>query len=608
MVTASASTDADPLLSENPAALLEMLARRSNRPEVCRPESALPAAILADAFVMGGLSGQNGLIEADPALSSSRELGDAVAHHEIALHPDRPALSFISRDDFTPLVVVTLPLRHAAHWALASTWAQRHALNGITHLILIHRALLAGGTLVRAARMLGLTQREAALIATIARTGDLRKAATSEAISYETARGAVKSALAKTGFRRQGALVATALQLDALDDPSPIQLGDHLQQALGINDRQVALARLIALGSTRREAAQALGMGHETAKTELRILFQLLGVSSSAGLSVLAAQLGIAARLFVAPDIGTTDIGAASEPLRLIPRTNGRPGRIAFADYGPKGHSPAIHFHTATTSRYYPRSYIAQLQRRGFRPVMIDRPGYGFTDLIGGDYTGEAARDTLDVADHLGAEHFHVIARGGTLVLAQLANEHRHRLLRAVVLNPEPAPDKDARRSGIVGAYKRIFYTLPRLIGPLTRYLASRISDTMIEQIARRMLGPSAADQQTFAEPEVRRAYVYASRLAAIQGGAGLEALSMAEMRGRPAPIIDGSFITILSGEEDAMYSARDSWPRLLACWPGARAAIVPGAGRLLHLQRPDLVAAALNDRSHVAIAPSSSR
>ncbi|WP_260583368.1 alpha/beta fold hydrolase [Sphingopyxis sp. PET50] len=452
--------------------------------------------------------------------------------------------------------------------------------------------------------MLALTGRENRLLAALARTGDLRAAAAAEAIGYETARGAIKAALAKSGFARQGALVATALQLDAIDDPSPIHLGGHLQQAIGLSDRQVALARLIALGSTRDEAARQLGLGRETAKAELKILFQLVGVTSSVGLSVVAAQLGIAARLLAASDIGATDLAAASEPLRLISRSGGRAGRIAFADYGPKGRIPALHFHTATTSRYYPRSYIAWLQRLGLRPVMIDRPGYGFTDMIGGDYTPQAVLDALDVAGHLGAEKFHVIARGGTMLLAELAAHHRERIVRAVVLNPEPAPGDDARMTGIQGSYKRIFYTLPRKIRPLTRYLSAHLSDGVIERIAGRMFGASAADQRLFADPEIRRAYVYATRLAAIQGGVGLEALSIAELRGAPPPIADGGFITILSGEEDAMYRPEDSWPRLLAAWPGARAERVAGAGRLLHLQHPELVAAALDEGSQKSRKP----
>lgn len=602
----AAPSPVDPLLGDSPDALVAALARWvGNNGESKPQEQRLPAAMFGEAFAVGGFTPATQWAAPDPLLAAADALTDALQHGEIAAPPDHAALSFVAQDDAPPLVVLTVPLALAARWPPAAAWRRAHPDAGASHVLLAHRALLPGSEgLVRAGRMLALTPRESRLLAALGRTGDLRAAAVSEAIGYETARGAIKAALAKSGFARQGALVATALQLDAIGDPSPIHLGDHLQQAIGLSDRQVALARLIALGSTRDEAANQLGLGRETAKAELKILFQLVGVTSSVGLSVVAAQLGIAARLLAASDIGATDLAAASEPLRLIARSGDRAGRIAFADYGPKGRIPALHFHTATTSRYYPRSYIARLQELGLRPVMIDRPGYGFTDMIGGDYTPQAAQDALDVADHLGADRFHVIARGGTMLLAELAAHHPHRIARAVVLNPEPAPDDDARMAGIQGSYKRIFYTLPRKIRPLTRYLSAHLSDSVIERISSRMFGGSAADQRIFADPEVRRAYVYATRLAAIQGGVGLEALSIAELRGAPPPIADGSFIAILSGEEDAMYRPEDSWPRLLAAWPGAHAERIAGAGRLLHLQHPDLVAAALDEGSQKSRKP----
>lgn len=598
---------AEPLLSDAPDALIDALARwtgSERRASALSDGVPTPAAVLNEAWAVGGLSANGGWIGADPLLPDCAALTDAVAHGELVQPGDHPALSFVGQDHGPPLVVLAVPQQQAAHWPPAAEWQRRQPGTSAAHIVLVHRAMLPGSAgLVRAGRMLALTARENHLLAALARTGDLRDAAAIEAITYETARGAIKAALAKSGFARQGALVATALQLDAIDDPQPLELGDHLQQAIGLSDRQVALARLIALGSTRDEAARQLGLGRETVKAELKILFQLVGVQSAVGLSVVAAQLGIAARLLAASNIGATDLSAASEPLRLIQR-RGRAGRIAFADYGPRDRMPAIHFHTATTSRYVPRSYVARLQELGLRPVMIDRPGYGLTDMVDGDYLDHEIRDVLDVADRLGAARFHIIARGGTILFAHLAAHHRDRIARAVVLNPEPPPAADARMAGLAGRYKRIFYHVPRLVRPLTRYLASHLSDSVIERIAMRFFGSSAADQRLFADPDIRRAYVYATRLAAIQGGVGLEAVGDIEPRSEPPPLSDGRFITILSGDEDALYRPDDAWPRLLAAWPGTAAHRIAGAGRLLHLQHPELIAAALDEGSQSSRKP----
>jgi pimeloyl-ACP methyl ester carboxylesterase/DNA-binding CsgD family transcriptional regulator len=601
------SSAADPLLSDAPDALIDALARWTGSEHgvsAITGGAPSPAAVLNEALAVGGLAADGRWIDADPLLARCEALADALAHGELVQLGDHPALSFIAQDHGPPLVVLTVPRQQASHWPPAADWQRRQTAASATHVVMVHRAMLPGSDgLIRAGRMLALTPRENRLLAALARTGDLRDAAASEAITYETARGAIKAALAKSGFARQGALVATALQLDAIDDPQPLELGDHLQQAIGLSDRQVALARLIALGSTRDEAARQLGLGCETAKAELKILFQLVGVQSAVGLSIVAAQLGIAGRLLAASDIGATDLSAASEPLRFIQRRD-RAGRVAFADYGPRDHIPAIHFHTATTSRYVPRSYVARLQELGLRPVMIDRPGYGLTDMVEGDYLDHEIRDVLDVVDSLHADRFHIIARGGTILFAHLAAHYRQRIARAVVLNPEPPPAADARMAGLAGRYKRIFYYVPRLVRPLTRYLASHLSDGIIERIALRFFGASAADQRLFADPDIRRAYVYATRLAAIQGGVGLEAVGEVEPRSEPPPLSDGSFITILSGEEDALYRPEDAWPRLLAAWPGAAAHRIAGAGRLLHLQHPELIAAALDEGSQISRKP----
>ncbi|WP_198669352.1 hypothetical protein, partial [Blastomonas sp. UPD001] len=80
----------------------------------------------------------------------------------------------------------------------------------------------------------------------------------------------------------------------------------------------------------------------------------------------------------------------------------------------------------------------------------------------------------------------------------------------------------------------------------------------------------------------------------AMQGGAGFLAIARSEPHETVQRLDDGSRITILCGAEDTMYAASDSVPYWQSLWPGSRAEIVPGTGRMLLFQRPDLVAAAL--------------
>lgn len=110
------------------------------------------------------------------------------------------------------------------------------------------------------------------------------------------------------------------------------------------------------------------------------------------------------------------------------------------------------------------------------------------------------------------------------------------------------------------------------------------------------VVGGSEADRRTLADPEILSGYVRATQQSAMQGGAGFLAIARSEPHDSVVALADGSAITILCGEQDTMYAAADSVPYWQSIWPGARAQVVPGAGRMLLFQRPDLIAAALRD------------
>jgi pimeloyl-ACP methyl ester carboxylesterase len=310
--------------------------------------------------------------------------------------------------------------------------------------------------------------------------------------------------------------------------------------------------------------------------------------------------------MLAAQDDGSVDLAASSEPVRLIPRAR-QPGRIAFADYGPPGLIPTFHFHTATTSRYLPRSYIAALQAHGLRPVSLDSPGFGLTEMVEGSYFDESAYDVMAVADALGAERFNVISRGARQV-SYLLKHCPERLGRVVILNPESEPQADRTLGVIQGAYKRVFYHLPGLIVPLANQLANRLSDRTLERMIDKFMGDSEADRAVLADPEVRRAHIHSNRLAALQGGKGLAAVGLAGADFVLHEVADGSHITVICGLQDAMYRPEDTIPRLQAVWPGLNVRLVPEAGRLLHLQCPEIVAAGLAGGSRLPSARRQSR
>lgn len=559
-----------------------------------------PAAIFAEAWLACGLDAANAALCADwPEAFSAEEREELEC--ELPAIGQRPLIRFLHPPDATPVMVLLLPVEAFSHWPMIQRWlAQRSDPRPVTHAAIRLAAMdPRQGLFNRARSMFRLTPGEERLVARLAQAGSLRDAARLEGVTYETARSAFKKVLAKSGHPRQPALVGAALKLGALEEPLELDSDAAMRDVFGLSAREAAVARLFALGQTREEVAAGLGLSVETVKVELKAVYATLGVGNATALSAVAAQIGIAARMLSAQEVGGVDLAASSEPVRLMPRP-GRPGRIAFADYGPASIIPTFHFHTVTTSRYLPRAYVAALQAGGLRPVTIDSPGFGMTEMVEGNYVDQCAQDVIDVADALGAAKFNVISRGARQV-SDLLRICPERIERVVIVNPESEPDADKTMGGIQGAYKRVFYYLPGMIVPLANQLANRVSDKTIERLIEKFMGSSPADRAILARPEYLRAHVHANRLAALQGGKGMAALGLTDEPFALTSIADGSFITVLCGLEDAMYRPEDTVPRLERAWPGITVRLVSDAGRLLHLQHPEMIAAELTGKSRMA-------
>ena len=560
---------------------------------------AHPAAIFAEAWQVCALGPQNAGLGADWQEAFTPAERDELEYELPAAGPN-PLIRFLHQDGASPVLVLILPVAGFAHWPMIAGWLERRgAARAPSHAALRLAAIDPRcSVLGRVRSMFRLTPGEERLLCRLAQAGTLREAARREGMAYETARTALKDMLTKSGHPRQPALVGAALKLGALDEALELDSDGAMRDVFGLGPRQCAIVRLIALGRTRGEVAGQLGLSVETVKAELKVVYTTLGVGNATALAAIAAQIGIAARMLAAHDVGAVDLAASSEPVRLMLRPE-QGGRIAFADYGPAGRIPTFHFHTTTTSRYLPRSYIAALQAAGLRPVSLDSPGFGMTEMTGGSYFDASARDVIAVADALGAARFNVISRGARQV-SYLLKHCPERLERVVIVNPESDPATDQTMGGIQGTYKKIFYHLPWLVAPLANQLASRVSDQTIERLIDKFMGDSPADRAVLADPDVRRAHIHSNRLAALQGGAGMVAIGKAGAGFVLNPVADGSFITVMCGLQDAMYRPEDTVPRLQAAWPGLQIMLIADAGRLLHLQHPGLIAAALTGGSRL--------
>ena len=100
---------------------------------------------------------------------------------------------------------------------------------------------------------------------------------------------------------------------------------------------------------------------------------------------------------------------------------------LSFEDYGSPALDPVLICHGGPGSRIMQPLQVQAMQRAGFRPIGIDRPGYGGTSPWPGRSIGDWTRDGLAVAEYLNLESFYVagISTGASyaLALASVARE-----------------------------------------------------------------------------------------------------------------------------------------------------------------------------------------
>lgn len=144
-----------------------------------------------------------------------------------------------------------------------------------------------------ASQRLGLTRLEERTVRALVATGDLRRAAASAGVGYETARKVAKAAFTKAGVRGQGELVTLWMPLDALGETLDGPVDRPLSRLFDLTQRQARIADLVGRGLERGEAAWRLGISIHVVKAELKVVFEACGVRTQTALAALTAEIRV---------------------------------------------------------------------------------------------------------------------------------------------------------------------------------------------------------------------------------------------------------------------------------------------------------------------------
>lgn len=513
-----------------------------------------------------------------------------------AQRAERITYSSTPSDVALNLIWAYAPATEAQLWELPSDVLAALAENPGARVLAITAARGGSTPLKRACDAYSLTGLERRVVIATLQAGSIRRAAMLADVQYATARESMASALAKVGVRRMPGLIYKISMLAFGVFPNSAEATQLLADLWGLSPRQSQIALLLAEGLTRNEAARILGLSDATIKKQIDIMLQTLGLASA---GEVAGALSAVTTLQALSDashgrVAWTD--HASDPLRFIRRADGT--RIAISDFGPVGGRPVFLSHACFSGRHPPQELTRLLIEKGFRPIAIDRPGYGLTDFdpsISVDPVGEpfgaAARDMAMVMDALGLRLADVMGRGGAQAALAFAALYPGRCGRVVLISPIPPLKAEMGWRGMFGAYREIYRLRPQIIPQSIRLMARLMDRKFVAKMVRKTLANTPPDLAITARPGFDEDYFKTMQMYALGKLDGYiheqRYVISAESDGYDPHDAD---ILIIYGEYDAVMdpqASRAYWARRL---PNAVFEEVAGKGRLLDYDIPQLI------------------
>jgi pimeloyl-ACP methyl ester carboxylesterase len=278
-----------------------------------------------------------------------------------------------------------------------------------------------------------------------------------------------------------------------------------------------------------------------------------------------------------------------------------RDGRVIMAsDYGPRLGEPLLVLHSSMTNRPVNRALVEALQNNGYRPIAIDRPGFGGTDAAsedcqGDDYFNLAARDIVDVCAAKGWARIKLVSRGAAQIILALQRQCPELIAAAVIMNPDPDARSSSKQSGFLAAMKRNFVRRPWAAGMMSRWAVQSLTFARVRDNVLRSAAGCPSDEKIMADPSHMQDYyrgVTAFREGKLDGFVR-EQTALATV-GMPQPLRETRRLTLLVGDQDSIHDPHETmryWRKVL---PDAHIAMVPGAGRFMSFSHPELVVKAL--------------
>ncbi|MGU3540967.1 alpha/beta fold hydrolase [Methylobacterium sp. A54F] len=319
----------------------------------------------------------------------------------------------------------------------------------------------------------------------------------------------------------------------------------------------------------------------------LAALAGLLGIAAALVGGILA--LGAAASLLI-----TLRVEAAHPPEGPFVAVTG--GRLATVEAGPAtgGRATVVLLHGASANASDPMEGVGRtLAARGFRVVAFDRPGFGWSDRLGGPEAAGPARQAQAVAEALermGVGPAIVLGHSWSGALAlRLALDHPERVAGLALVSPValPFPDRPA-----LPWYWRLALQ-PPVAWCLSRTVGPPLGLYYLDGAARTVFVPQAVSEGYLARSRAALVLRPGTLLANVQDLMGLPA-ALAAQAPRYASLRVPT--VVVSGEADRIVRTDLQARPLAGLIPGARLALLPGIGHMVPWVAPEALADAVSE------------
>ncbi|MDP1632864.1 MAG: hypothetical protein Q8L66_15715 [Caulobacter sp.] len=448
----------------------------------------------------------------------------------------------------------------------------------------------------RAAEAFGFTPLESRLAEALLDAPGVEAAADRVGVGRETARDALRNAQRKVGARRSSDLVRRMLDLMCGEQPEPTDLEAVFVTMFGATPAEARTAALFARGMSSREAAGASGTAESTVRGQLKAIYAKAGVGKIKDIIRLAAEAGVLASMARTSETVAETANLAGS-LRIASRPDGR--RVAFWDYGPRSGRPVLVTHGTITGRTLPPAFAAALQRRGYRPIVPQRPGFGLTDRAVDDYVATAADDMAAILDALRQSTAFALTRDdGVAATVAFAERHPARLKAAMLVHPRwpglvvRVPDT------IMGSISRAFVARPELVASFGEMLRRQTRTDILARLLRNLTKDTPGDRLAVARPGVQMSIVRDVQAMAARTSHGFATEQGVYARGwRPPTLKPGIPWLLVECGRTVMPGLEEAFAGL----PGCTFARLPEAGFLVYYSHGEAVAAMFDAHASAA-------